>query len=125
MYDSKSINGLNGDKLQINEFKLEDISDNAAMIMIAKRGSGKSWVCRTILQHYNDFPAGLIIAPTDRMNGFYKSFFNDSFIHYKYESEMDNFFFTYYCSISYNYLFFVLYIFFKNIYLLTMIYINL
>ena len=56
--------------------------------MIAKRGSGKSWVCRAIIQHLSHIPGGIIIAPTDEMNCFYGKFYPDLFIHYKYKSEI-------------------------------------
>ncbi|AYV80832.1 MAG: packaging ATPase [Harvfovirus sp.] len=80
---------LNGeDTLPINEFKLECMCTNPSIVMIAKRGSGKSWVCRAILNHFRDIPVGLIIAPTDRMNCFYGNFFPESYIHYNYKSEI-------------------------------------
>lgn len=81
-----SING--NDKLPINEFKLESMCENPSIVMIAKRGSGKSWVCRAILNHFKEIPVGLIIAPTDRMNTFYGNFFPESYIHYNYKSEI-------------------------------------
>ena len=56
--------------------------------MIAKRGSGKSWVCRALLNHFSDIPVGIIIAPTDRMNGFYETFFPDTYIYYDFESSL-------------------------------------
>ena len=37
--------------------------DHASICMIAKRGSGKSWVCRAIIQHLSHIPGGIIIAP--------------------------------------------------------------
>ena len=80
---------LNGnEKLPINEFKLESMCSNPSIVMIAKRGSGKSVVCKAILNHFKDFPVGLIIAPTDRMNCFYANFFPDSYIHYGYRSDI-------------------------------------
>ena len=72
----------------IKEFKLDDIVDHASICMIAKRGSGKSWVCRAIIQHLSNIPGGIIIAPTDEMNCFYGKFYPDLFIHYKYKSEI-------------------------------------
>ena len=76
------------DSIKIETFKLEMFEKYPAIIMIAKRGSGKSWVVRAILQHFKDIPAGLIIAPTDRMNCFYGKFFPDSYIFYEYKSEV-------------------------------------
>jgi hypothetical protein len=81
---------LDGNKsLPIKEFKLESMCENPAIVMIAKRASGKSWVCRSILKHFKDIPVGIIIAPTEKMANppFYSDFFPDSYIHYEYKSE--------------------------------------
>lgn len=80
---------LDGDKsLPIKQFKLDSICPNPAIVMIAKRASGKSWVCRSILRHFRDIPVGIIIAPTERMANppFYSDFFPDTYIHYEYKS---------------------------------------
>jgi hypothetical protein len=85
---TKDVN-LNGtDKLPINEFNLDMMCSNPSIVMIAKRGSGKSVVCKAILNHFKYIPAGLIIAPTDRMNCFYGKFFPDAYIHYDYRSDI-------------------------------------
>lgn len=74
--------------LPIREFKLEWMVPNPSICMIAKRGSGKSWVVRSILNHYKDIPGGVIIAPTDKTNTFYGKFFPEVFIHYEYKTEI-------------------------------------
>lgn len=79
---------IDGNALPIREFQLEWMVDNASICMIAKRGSGKSWVVRSILNHYKRIPGGVIIAPTDKMNSFYGKFFPDTYIHYEYKSEI-------------------------------------
>lgn len=76
------------DRLPIKSFNLDMMVIDPAIIMIAKRGSGKSWVVRAILDFFKDIPVGLIIAPTDKMNKFYGKFFPDSYIHYEYKSEI-------------------------------------
>lgn len=73
---------MNYNKFQILEFKLEKMVPNPSIVMIAKRGSGKSWVARDILYNYRHIPGGVVIAPTDRMSSFYKYFFPDIYIHY-------------------------------------------
>ena len=83
----KDIELRDGNKLPIRQFKLADMVINPAIIMIAKRGSGKSWVVRAIMHHFRDIPCGIIIAPTDRMNPFYNVFFPDTYIHYAYKTE--------------------------------------
>lgn len=73
---------MNFNKLQILEFKLKQMSEHPAIVMIAKRASGKSWVTRDIIYFFRHLPCGAIIAPTDRLNSFYKFFFPDLYIHY-------------------------------------------
>jgi len=82
---------LDGNKsLPIKEFKLDSMCENPAIVMIAKRASGKSWVCRSILKHFRHIPVGLIIAPTEKMANppFYSDFFPDAYIHYEYRSDI-------------------------------------
>lgn len=69
-------------KFQILEFKLDKMVQHPSIVMIAKRGSGKSFIARDIIYHYRHIPGGVVIAPTDRMNSFYKYFFPDLYIHY-------------------------------------------
>jgi hypothetical protein len=77
-----------GDSLPVRQFKLQEMVENPSIIMIAKRGSGKSWVTKAIMMHFNKIPCGVVIAPTDRMNSFYNDFFPDTYIHYEYKSEL-------------------------------------
>lgn len=69
-------------KFQILEFNLSKMVENPSIVMIAKRGSGKSFITRELLYHYRHMPGGVVIAPTDKMNHFYKYFFPDLYIHY-------------------------------------------
>lgn len=73
---------MNFNRLQINEFDLKSMAKDPAIVMIAKRGSGKSFITRDILYNFRNIPGGVVIAPTDRMNSFYKYFFPDLYIHY-------------------------------------------
>jgi hypothetical protein len=88
MSEQKLINMGPEQRLPINEFNLNMMVENPSIVMIAKRGSGKSWVCKAILNHFRKIPVGLIIAPTDRMNCFYGNFFPDTYIHYEYKSSI-------------------------------------
>lgn len=89
MSQSKDINvGGRLDKLPIKLFTFDMFVDYPAIIMIAKRGSGKSWVVRAILNHFREIPVGLVISPTDKMSCFYGSFFPESYIFYNYNSEI-------------------------------------
>jgi hypothetical protein len=68
--------------MQINVFRLDTMEIDPAIVMIAKRRCGKSWIVRDIAYHYRKIPGGTIISPTDKMNPFYKLFFPDIYIHY-------------------------------------------
>jgi hypothetical protein len=86
--DIKINMGGKADRLPIKGFSLKNFVDHPAIVMVAKRGSGKSWVVRAILDHFKDIPAGVIISPTDRMSCFYGTFFSDTYIFYDYKSEI-------------------------------------
>jgi hypothetical protein len=75
-----------GSSLQLKKWDMSMIADHAAIAMIAKRGSGKSWVCRDIMYHKRRIPGGTIISPTDKMSSFYGDFFPQLYIHYNYDS---------------------------------------
>jgi hypothetical protein len=73
---------MNYNKFQITGFDLNKMAPDPAIVIIAKRGSGKSWVARDIMFHYRHIPGGTVISPTDRLDPFYKYFFPDIYIHY-------------------------------------------
>ena len=89
----KDIN-FGGEALQLDRFDLKNLvldqnGDflNPRIAIIAKSGSGKSWVIRDILSYIKDIPCGTIIAPTDKMTGFYNDFFPVSYIHHEYKED--------------------------------------
>lgn len=84
---SKNIK-LDGNTLPVREFKLDWMVQDPSICMIAKKGSGKSWVCRAIMKHFKDIPGGVIISPTDRMSSFYGKFFPELYIHYQYSTDL-------------------------------------
>jgi len=80
---------IGGDsKFPINVFKFDYLVENPAIVMIAKRGSGKSWVCKALIKFFEKVPVGIIISRTDRVDPFFANFFPDSFIFYNYKSEI-------------------------------------
>jgi hypothetical protein len=83
-----NLESYNGDKLPIQEFKINDMCQNPSILMIAKRGSGKSWVTKAILYKFHEIPVGIIISPTEKDNPFFSDFFPDSYIYYKYETSI-------------------------------------
>lgn len=77
-----------GDKLPIKEFTLEEMCENPSIIMVAKRGSGKSWITKAIIYKFADIPIGAIISPTEKDSPFFSDFFPNTFIYYKYDSKI-------------------------------------
>ena len=84
-------------ELQFEKFDLKNLvydSDgnflNPRIAIIAKSGSGKSWVIREILYYFwkTKVPCGTVIAPTDKMNKFYDDFIPPAFIHHTYKEEI-------------------------------------
>ena len=61
---------------------------NPRIAIIAKSGSGKSWVIRDIMYYMRNIPCGTVVAPTDKMNGFYNDFVKPSFIHHEYQEDI-------------------------------------
>ena len=84
----KNITDNNGQSVPIERFDLSKMVSHPSIVMIAKRGSGKSWAVKAIMHHFRKIPVGLVIAPTDRMNCFYANFFPDSYIFYSYNSNI-------------------------------------
>lgn len=76
--------------LTINEFNLKNMCKNPAIVIITKRGGGKTWVCRSLLNHFRDIPVGIIISHTEKTDTFFGNFFPDAFIYNDYKTEIFN-----------------------------------
>ncbi|ARF11282.1 packaging ATPase [Klosneuvirus KNV1] len=85
----KQISCNNG-TLQINTLNINDICQHPSICMIAKRGSGKSWLVRDIISKMKKstqfFDNTLIMSKTEKMNSLYKSAFPQTKILYEYDS---------------------------------------
>ena len=79
---------MNLNKIEIMNFKPSNMAMDATIVMIAKRASGKSFVVRDLVYNYRKLPGGVIIAPTDQLNPFYKYFFPDIYIHHEINPEV-------------------------------------
>lgn len=74
--------------LEFKKFNLKDIENHSSICVIAKRNSGKSWLVRDILYCKRDIPVVIVIAPTDKLNGFYDKFIPSIFIYYEYSTDI-------------------------------------
>lgn len=78
------------DCLKIKEFKLNMMVPNPSIAIIAKRGSGKSFLSRALINHFKNIPGGLIISGTEHHDSYYSKFFPDSFIYPQYSNSLIN-----------------------------------
>lgn len=79
---------VDGKKLRLKRFKPEwmmKIAKNPSVVMVAKRGSGKSVALRHIMRVYNMIPGGNVISLSERLNDFFKDFFPELFIFEKFD----------------------------------------
>ena len=73
---------MNVERFEIAMFDPSTMVDNCSIVMIAKRGSGKSVLIRDVVYHKRNIPVGTVISPTDGVNPFFKTFFPDIYTHY-------------------------------------------
>lgn len=59
-------------KLKLRRFQMPWIRDDAVVVFIGKRGSGKSTACLDLLYHKQDMPFGTCISPTEDANGTFR-----------------------------------------------------
>ena len=55
-------------KLPIQEFSLDELGTNPSIIMIGKRGTGKAWITKTIMDKYSEAPRTDVDEPTKSHN---------------------------------------------------------
>ena len=75
-------------RLRIKKFDIKTMPDNVTIAMIAKRGSGKSFLTRELLFHKRHIPTTIAISKTERLNRFYGDFIPDIYIYENYSNEL-------------------------------------
>ena len=68
-------------ELQLRKFDINEIKDDKVVVLIGKRDTGKSFLCRDILYYHNDIPVGQVISGTEGANQFYSKIIPKLFIH--------------------------------------------
>tara|TARA_B100001175_G_C19450380_1_gene611002 strand:- start:403 stop:1236 length:834 start_codon:yes stop_codon:yes gene_type:complete len=67
---------------------MASISDDKVVVMIGKRDTGKSFLCRDLLYYHQDIPVGTVISATEIANCFYGKMVPPLFIHNEYNEEV-------------------------------------
>lgn len=74
-------------EIQINQFNLNSMVRSPNIIIIGKRGTGKTWLCND-LAHTLNIPMKIIISPTEHIDPFYSNIYPDAIIHNEYTSSI-------------------------------------
>ena len=75
----------------LREFDLTQIANDATVVAVGKRRTGKSWVFRDIMHAKKDsFTAGIIFSQTDELNKFWRAYVPARFIYKKFSPAILN-----------------------------------
>jgi hypothetical protein len=71
--------------IEINDFDVKKIEKTSTIEIIGNRESGKSYVCRDILNHMIDIPYGIVISTDEMRDLFYSKNFPNLITHSKFD----------------------------------------
>ena len=63
-------------------------SEGPVIVMIGKRGTGKSYLVKDMLYYHKNMPVGAVISGTEAGNGFYQEIIPKLFIHHEYNTNI-------------------------------------
>jgi len=72
-------------EIELSRFNINDIKDDKVVVLIGKRETGKSFLCKDILYHHSNIPVGQVISGTEAANDFYGQMVPKLFIHDEYQ----------------------------------------
>ena len=75
-------------EIQLKKFDISQIKDDKVVVLIGKRDTGKSFLCRDILYYHSDIPVGQVISGTEAANQFYGELVPKLFIHDEFNTEI-------------------------------------
>jgi Poxvirus A32 protein len=79
-------------ELKLRKFDVNRIKDDKIVVMLGRRGSGKSVILKEILSKHTAIPLGICISPTEAANQYFGDFIPGMFIHHEYAPKVtDNF----------------------------------
>jgi len=77
-----------GNTLELKKFDVSKMVKGYTAAMIAKRGTGKSFLIKDIMFKKKNTAAAIAISKTEHMNSFYKDFIPDTYIYSEYKPEI-------------------------------------
>ncbi|BCU09355.1 hypothetical protein [Sicyoidochytrium minutum DNA virus] len=72
----------------IDYFDPSTISDGSVIVLVGKRGSGKSTVAQDLMSYQRHCKRGLCIAGTEQANPFWGQYIPECFIHHRFDEEL-------------------------------------
>ena len=75
-------------EIQLRKFNMNEITHDKVVVLIGKRDTGKSFLCKDLLFHHQNIPVGQVISGTEAANSFYASMVPKIFIHEEYKPEI-------------------------------------
>ena len=75
-------------EIQLKKFNMKDITHDKVVVLIGKRDTGKSFLCKDLLYHHQTIPAGQVISGTEAANSFYGEIVPKLFIHDEFKPEI-------------------------------------
>ena len=75
-------------EIELSRFDINDIKDDKVVVLIGKRDTGKSFLCKDILYHHSSIPVGQVISGTEAANEFYSKMVPKLFIHEEYSPQI-------------------------------------
>ena len=75
-------------KLELSRFNISKIRNDNVVVLIGKRGTGKSFLVKDLLYYHTDLPIGTVVSGTESANRFYGDFVPNAFIHDEVSSDL-------------------------------------
>ena len=72
-------------EIQLRKFNMNEITHDKVVVLIGKRDTGKSFLCKDLLFHHQNIPVGQVISGTETANSFYSKMVPKLFIYEEYE----------------------------------------
>lgn len=75
-------------EIQLKKFNMKEITHDKVVVLIGKRDTGKSFLCKDLLYHHQSIPVGQVISGTEAANSFYGEIVPKLFIHDEFKPEI-------------------------------------
>ncbi len=74
--------------MEISKFDVSKMQENRRAVIIAKTGSGKSFLVQDIMYYKRHIPCGVVLSGTEDGNAFYGQYVPDLYVHSSYDEDV-------------------------------------